>query len=191
MSSSRPPARYQGYRDILIDLAWRAIRYGLDRGRPPAIELQDYPAPLRDDGASFVTLKAHGQLRGCIGSLEPHRPLVQDVARNAFAAAFSDPRFPPLSAREMDGLQLHISILHPAEPMTFQSEDDLVRQLRPGVDGLILEADGRRGTFLPAVWESLPDPREFLANLKLKAGQSPDYWSDTVRIWRYTTESIE
>jgi len=117
---------------------------------------------------------------------------VQDVAHNAYAAAFSDPRFPPLAALELEleGLDLHISILSPPEPMQFVSEGDLLNQLRPGEDGLILRAGVRRGTFLPSVWESLPQPQAFLQHLKMKAGLAPDFWSDEVRVERYTTEAF-
>lgn len=188
---STSPQGYAPYRDRLLALAQDAIGYGLQHGHPPDIELTQCPKPLRTPGASFVTLKLDGELRGCIGSLEAYRPLAEDVAGNAYAAAFTDPRFAPLSPSELPCLALHISILRPAEPMVFDSEQALLRQLRPGVDGLILEAEGRRGTFLPAVWESLPSPHDFLRHLKLKSGLAPDYWCDDIKLWRYTTESIE
>ncbi len=174
----------------LIDTAWQSIRNGLQRGRPLPVTLEEYSEALRDPGASFVTLHARNQLRGCIGSLEAHRPLIEDVSYNAFAAAFRDPRFAPLEAHEMDGLELEISVLSKPEPMEFVSEQDLIRQLRPGRDGLILQEGGNRGTFLPSVWESLPEPRLFLQHLKQKAGLPPDYWSDTLRVWRYGTTSF-
>ncbi len=177
-------------RELLRKVARASIEHGLRTGRPLAVDTARHPRPLREPGASFVTLNEHGQLRGCIGSLEPVRPLVEDVAHNAWAAAFSDPRFPPLRASELPDLDLHISVLSPATPMQFDSEQDLIRQLRPGVDGLVLEEGYHRGTFLPAVWESLPDPRDFLQHLKLKAGLPADYWSDTIRVSRYTTESF-
>jgi len=175
---------------LLHRVARESIEHGLRTGRPLAVEISRFPRPLREPGASFVTLNKHGQLRGCIGSLEPVRPLVEDVAEHAFNAAFSDPRFPPLRAAELTQIELHISVLGAPEPMTFSSEEDLLRQLRPGVDGLILQAGYNRGTFLPAVWESLPDPRDFLTHLRLKAGLPPDYWSDEIRVWRYTTEAF-
>ncbi|NIP73155.1 MAG: AmmeMemoRadiSam system protein A [Gammaproteobacteria bacterium] len=191
MCSNISAQGYAPYRGRLLALARDAIGYGLQHGHPPGIELTQCPEPLRAPAASFVTLKLNGALRGCIGSLEAYRPLAQDVAGNAYAAAFADPRFAPLSPGELPRLTLHISILRPPEPMTFDSEDALLHQLRPGVDGLILEAEGRRGTFLPAVWESLSSPRDFLHHLKLKAGLAPDYWRDDIKLWRYTTESIE
>ncbi len=177
-------------RELLRKVAWESIEHGLRTGRPLAVDVARFPKTLREPGASFVTLNKHGQLRGCIGSLEPVRPLVEDVAYNAFHAAFSDPRFPPLRADELPDIDRHISVLGEPEPMQFTSEEDLVRQLRPGVDGLILQAGPNRGTFLPAVWESLPDPHDFVTHLKLKAGLPPDYWSDDIRVWRYTTEAF-
>ena len=179
-------------RATLMELARGAIGFAMDHGRarPFVVDPDDYPAHLREERACFVTLNLEGQLRGCIGSLEAHRPLVNDVASNARAAAFNDPRFPPLSPGEFRRLEMHLSILQPAEPMHFGSEEELIEQLRPGVDGLILEERGRRGTFLPSVWEQLPSPARFLQHLKLKAGLPADHWSDTLRMWRYTTESF-
>ena len=136
----------------------------------------------------LVTLERRGQLRGCIGMLEAVRPLVRDIAENAFAAAFRDPRFPPLTIDELADLELHISILSPAEAVHFKSEQDLIEQLKPGIDGLILREGYRRGTFLPSVWEQLPDASQFLRHLKQKAGLPADYWSDSLKIFRYSTE---
>ncbi len=175
-------------RKILLDWAKASIEYGLETGKPISPDLSLFPEKFSELRATFVTLEKHKQLRGCIGTLEAIRPLLEDVTQNAFAAAFNDPRFPPLQRNELDDLAIHISILSPAEPMTFNSEQDLIAQLRPGIDGLILEDRGRRGTFLPSVWESLPNPEDFLAQLKLKAGLPETYWSDTIRVYRYTTE---
>jgi len=177
-------------RTILLQTAADSIRYGLHHGQALAVQATDYPAELQAVRATFVTLTHLHHLRGCIGMLEARRPLVEDVAENAFAAAFRDPRFPPLEESELWGLDVHISILTPAEAMSFTSEEDLVAQLRPGVDGLILHEHGRRGTYLPSVWESLPKPRDFLDHLKQKAGLPTDYWSDTLSVERYTTESF-
>jgi AmmeMemoRadiSam system protein A len=129
-------------------------------------------------------------LRGCIGHLEATLPLVEDVAENAFSAAFRDPRFPALRDTEYAALELHISVLTPAEPLDCNSESDLLRQMRPYQDGLILAEGLRRGTFLPSVWEQLPEPREFLRHLKRKAGLPDDYWSPSLQIYRYETESF-
>jgi len=174
----------------LLEVARASIANGLSQAQALGIEINDYSAALQALRASFVTLHINQQLRGCIGSLEAHRPLVEDVAENAFAAAFRDPRFAPVSEREFDQLAYHISILSPTEAMTFESENDLLKKLRPGVDGLVLSEQGRRGTFLPSVWEQLPEPRQFLAQLKVKAGFAADYWSDSIRVERYTVEDI-
>jgi uncharacterized protein len=141
---------------------------------------------LRAPGASFVTLTQAGRLRGCIGSLEAWRPLADDVCANAVAAAFADPRFAPLAAEELPATRVEVSLLTPAEPIVFAGEDELLASLRPGVDGVILECGGRRATFLPQVWQQLPEPRQFLAQLKRKAGLAPDFRCDPpVKLWRY------
>ncbi len=175
-------------KNTLLQLARDSIALGLKTGNPLTVNLKDYPPELTAQRACFVTLERNGELRGCIGMLEAVRPLVEDVAENAFAAAFRDPRFPPLTDGEFTSLELHISILSPAEPMNFDSEQDLIAQLRPGIDGLILLDGYRRGTFLPSVWEQLPDAGSFLRHLKQKAGLPPDYWSKTLKVSRYTTE---
>lgn len=172
----------------LLKLARASIQEGLKTGRPLAVDLQQYNPALTQKRASFVTLERNGQLRGCIGMLEAVRPLVQDIVENAFAAAFRDPRFPPLSEAEYTDLDIHVSILSPAEAIHFSSEQNLIAQLQPGIDGLILQEGYRRGTFLPSVWEQLPDPAQFLRHLKQKAGLPADYWSDTLQIFRYGTE---
>lgn len=177
-------------RAILLRVAHASIATGLQTGRPLAVRAEDYPAPLIDKRATFVTLTRDGLLRGCIGSLEAHRMLVEDVAGNAFAAAFRDPRFPPLQQQEFDALEIQVSVLGTPEPLAFATEQELLDSLRPGVDGLILEEKNTRGTFLPSVWESLPRPEDFLNHLKMKAGLPAGYWTDSVRIWRYTTESF-
>ena len=177
-------------RQTLLRLAADSIRHGLETGHALTVRVADYSPALQQAGASFVTLTILRQLRGCIGMLRATRPLVEDVAENAFAAAFEDSRFPPLTAAEYDQLEYHISILNPAEAMEFDSEADLLLQLRPGIDGLILEDRGRRATFLPSVWESLPKAADFLQHLKMKAGLSADYWSNSLRMQRYTVEEF-
>lgn len=176
---------------ILLELARSSIRQGLQSGRPLTVILEGLAAELIVLRASFVTLEKDGRLRGCIGSLEAWRPLAVDVAENAYAAAFRDPRFPPVRENEVDDLEIHLSLLTPAVAMSFTSEADLLTQLRPGVDGLILSEGPHRGTFLPSVWDELPTPQLFLMHLKRKAGLPPDYWSPKVCIMRYTTEMIE
>ncbi|MFO7593555.1 MAG: AmmeMemoRadiSam system protein A [Pseudomonadota bacterium] len=180
----------QSLQQQLLAIAEASIRHGLDYGQPLSLDPAGFPEELQKPGASFVTLHSRGELRGCIGALQPHRPLAEDVAENAYAAAFRDRRFLPLRQEELGGLEIHIAILTPAEPMHFHSETDLLQQLRPGEDGLILEEGFYRGTFLPSVWEQLPTPELFLSHLKQKAGLPADYWSDTIKISRYTTFSF-
>lgn len=148
-----------------------------------------FHSALAGPGATFVTLTQDGALRGCIGSLEAHRPLDQDVRANAVAAAFRDPRFPPLTLAELPRTRVEVSLLATPQPMTFTDEADALRQLRPTVDGIIFIAGegGKlgRSTFLPQVWEQLPDPRTFMAHLKQKAGLPADYWSSEVQLQRY------
>jgi uncharacterized protein len=180
----------EAQRQQLLGLAKASIQCGLQTGKPLKIRLADYPAELQKIRATFVTLHLNHQLRGCIGVLDAIRPLAEDIAENAYSAAFKDSRFPPLEAYELKDLEIHLSILTPAEAMSFISEQDLLSQLQPGVDGLILKEGGRRGTFLPSVWESLPKPEQFLRHLKQKAGLPADYWSNNIQIYRYHTESL-
>lgn len=171
----------------LRQAAQDSIHYGLQHHKPLPISLSDYNEPLTTQGASFVTLNLNHQLRGCIGTLEAYQPLVKDVAHHAFAAAFQDPRFPPLTADEEQHLELHISVLSKPVPIEFSDEEDLLTKIEPGIDGLILEDNYHKGTFLPSVWEQLATPREFLNHLKLKAGLRQDDWSKDIRIYRYHT----
>ncbi|HEY8554569.1 MAG TPA: AmmeMemoRadiSam system protein A [Burkholderiales bacterium] len=189
-SSSAPPALDARERAVLLDVAYEAIREGRRLGGPPAQSLETYPPALRAHAATFVTLHLAGELRGCIGTLEACQPLAVDTAKNAYAAAYRDPRFPALTPPEIADVDVHISILTPPEPLVFATEEELLAQLRPGLDGLILSERGRRSTFLPAVWETVGEPREFLARLKLKAGLPADYWSDTIRVSRYATLDV-
>ncbi|MDO8605969.1 MAG: AmmeMemoRadiSam system protein B [Phaeospirillum sp.] len=164
----------------LLELAWASIRHGLAEGRPaapPGLR----PGRLAEPGAAFVTLYRQGQLRGCIGSAVAWRPLAEDIADNAFKAAFRDPRFSPLTAGELDDLDLSVSVLTPPVPMRFADEAELLARLRVRVDGLIIEDDGRRALFLPSVWEQLPDKRAFLGHLKAKAGMPVNHWSPNFR----------
>lgn len=178
-------------RAAVLDVARRAIAAGLEgRGWRTALHDLEAPPALRVRRATFVTLRVHGDLRGCVGALRAGRPLVEDVAEHAFAAAFQDARFPPLSADEFAALDVHVSILSPSEPLACASEADLLRQIRPGIDGVTLEAGSHLGTLLPSVWTSLPDPVTFVRALKRKAGLPADYWSPTVRVSRYTVEPV-
>jgi len=171
----------------LLTLARNAIAEKLDVPHLPEPEPASHAA-LPERGAVFVTLTQNGDLRGCIGSLEAWRPLYEDVKANAVAAAFRDPRFRPLSADEFVKTRVEVSRLTPAQAMSFVSEDDAIQQLRPLVDGVILEYGKHRGTFLPQVWESLPQPREFMAQLKRKAGLPPNFWNDELKLSRYQVE---
>ncbi|MBK8972014.1 MAG: AmmeMemoRadiSam system protein A [Hahellaceae bacterium] len=177
-------------RATLLNVARESIEQGLKSGRSLPVRLHDYSEALQRCQASFVTLEKSGQLRGCIGTLEAYRSLVEDVAEHAYAAAFRDPRFPPVSPQELPLLDIHISVLTPASPLTFTSERDLLAQLVPGRDGLILQYPGHRATFLPSVWETLPGPGDFLNHLKAKAGLPIDFWSDQLTFQRYTTIAI-
>lgn len=168
---------------ILLPLARGSIAEALGRKFP----LPDWREPWLDEpGASFVTLTRDGELRGCIGSLEPHRPLRDDVRANARAAAFRDPRFPPLESHEFPHIRVEVSLLSPAEPLAVASEEEAWQVLRPHVDGVIFEYGPYRSTFLPQVWEQLPEPDRFLAHLKRKAGLPWDFWAPGVRLSRYT-----
>ena len=177
-------------REILQRVAMDSIRDGLKAGRPVDPDESQVPPALEAPGASFVTLNIHGRLRGCIGSFEARGPLLQDVARNAYSAAFMDYRFSPVSEADLPDLEVHISILTPLEPLPVENRDDLLRSLEPGVDGLLLEDPPHRSTFLPQVWESLEDPRDFLEELLLKAGLSRDHWSEKIRFHRYRVEEF-
>jgi uncharacterized protein len=177
-------------RRALLQVASAAIEHGLSHGEPPALDPHLYEEAIRARRASFVTLHRHKELRGCIGTLDASRPLVADVAHNAHAAAFRDPRFPRLGRDELPGLHIHISVLSAPEPLEVSCEADLIARLQPGLHGLVIEEGRRRATFLPSVWENLPDARDFVAQLKLKAGLPVDYWSPTLRTYHYTVESL-
>jgi len=177
-------------RQTLKHLAKQSIEYGLTHGCPLPVDLTTLPESLSVARATFVTLEKQGHLRGCIGMLEAHRPLAEDIAANSYAAAFSDPRFPSLDSSELDEVDIHLSILSPAEIMTVKSEAELIQQLRPNIDGLILDDGLHRATFLPSVWESLSNPIDFIHQLKLKAGLPSNYWSDNLHAYRYDTESF-
>lgn len=167
---------------VLLAVARDAI--GAEFGLPVANGARH--AALEEPGATFVTLRQEGELRGCIGSLEPRRKLAVDVRTNAVAAAFRDPRFSPLTAREFGRTSVEVSLLSAHEPIVFRDEEHLVQQLRPGVDGVVLRHGPRRATFLPQVWESLPDARAFVAALRQKAGVAADVRADALNIARYT-----
>jgi len=144
---------------------------------------------LLDPGATFVTLEKHGALRGCIGSLEPRRRLIDDVRHNALAAALEDTRFEPVAADELADLSIEVTLLGPREPLVIRDERDALDRLRPHVDGVVLTFRGRRATFLPQVWEDLATPATFLAALKEKAGLDRGFWHPSIALERYTVSS--
>ncbi len=176
----------------LIDLVRRSIAFGLDTGTPAQV-ITDHTLPplLAAPGAAFVTLRRHGALRGCIGSVVATRPLVVDVVQHAFNSAFRDWRFPRLEWLELEELSLSVSVLTPPTPMQFAGEADLLGQLRPGVDGLVIEDAGRRSLFLPSVWEEIPDRRHFLMALKMKAGLPADHFSPRFRAQRFRSIEVK
>jgi AmmeMemoRadiSam system protein A len=171
-------------------VARASIEHGWRFSLPLSVDPSDHPPQLREHRASFVTLRAMGELRGCIGTVEACRPLVCDVARNAFAAANRDPRFLPLRPDEYDATEIHVSVLSSPEPLRFESEDELLAGLEPGVHGLWIQAGSRRATFLPQVWEQLPDPCRFLHKLIEKAGIAPGIPCDRLDAARYTVEEF-
>lgn len=176
-------------RHLLLEIARKSIRRGIADGKP--VEVKFGPAPPRSlaaHRAAFVSLEQAGRLRGCIGSVIAHRPLAEDVAVNAWKAAFGDPRFPKLTEAELAACRLDISILSTPRPIAFASEAELAASLQPDRDGVILQDEGKRGLFLPHVWSGLPDPARFIRQLKVKAGLAPDHWSPTLRAWRFGAE---
>ena len=176
---------------LLLDVARASIEHGLAHGRPLEPDPAQYPPSLREDRATFVTLRIGERLRGCTGTLEAQLPLVVEVARTAWRSAFRDPRFAPLEPYELPDVALHVSVLNPLEPLPVESESHLLGALRPHVDGLVLRDGAAAATFLPTVWESLPEPERFLRELKRKAGLPPAHWSPTIRFERFTVDEVE
>jgi AmmeMemoRadiSam system protein A len=171
---------------ILLALARAAITNALCG----ATKADASAAWLQEPGACFVTLTQRGELRGCIGSLQARRSLLADVWANAVAAALQDPRFAPLSIAELANTRIEVSVLSPTAAMTFTNEADALSQLRPGLDGVVFDYQGLRSTFLPQVWEQLPDTGSFMAHLKQKAGLPPDFWAPEVQLQRYTVSKF-
>lgn len=176
-------------RQILLHAARESIRRGFPEEEPRIVPGGHDPI-LGEPRATFVTLMRRHTLRGCIGSLEARRGLLEDVINNAEAAAFRDPRFPPLHSAELPEVEIEISVLSPPSPLPVRDRAELLQRLEAGRHGLILQEGVRRATFLPAVWESLPRPEDFLAALLHKAGLERDHWSDRLRFFTYTTESF-
>lgn len=171
----------------LLSLARESIRVQLVLQRDLHIDETVFSPALQQCAASFVTLRIKDKLRGCIGATRATEPLVKDVVHHASASAFDDPRFPPLTLEEEAEISIEISVLSTPTPLIFSNEKSLLQALSPGKDGLILEVGAHRSTFLPNVWNSLPNRTDFLAQLKLKADLAADFWSDDLKAWRYET----
>jgi len=165
-------------KDILLSLAREALEIGVKGEALPSLELGSLPPRLQKLGASFVTLTINGNLRGCIGALEPYQPLAEDVREHAVAAALSDFRFPPVRPEELPDIHIEVSRLTTPEPLIYASPEDLLTRLRPGTDGVLLRDGSRRATFLPQVWEKVPDPAEFLDHLCQKMGVKSGLWRE-------------
>ncbi len=178
----------QKNRGILVELARKSIAQGFTTQQALKINIKQYPESLTMSRATFVTLKIKGQLRGCIGTTEAVQPLVSSVADSAFKAAFRDPRFNTLSEEEFRNTELSISVLTPPTTIPFKNEAELLNSLQPGIDGLTIKLGARKATFLPSVWETLPDSRNFLAQLKLKAGIKSN--EELEQAWRYAADSF-
>lgn len=163
---------------ILLKTARQAIENHLKGESHSKLNVDDYPASLSEKGACFVTLTKNGVLRGCIGSIEASRPLIQDAQERAVGAAFHDPRFPALKPDELSDLEIEVSRLTKPERLQYDSPEDLIDKLRPGIDGVILSKNFRRATFLPQVWEQLPEPELFLGRLCMKMGLDPEAWRE-------------
>jgi uncharacterized protein len=177
-------------RRVLLDVAARAVHDTFLAGAPQLPDPEPFEPRLREPSATFVTLELGDQLLGCIGTLEPTRPLAVDVAHNAIAAAFADPRLPPLTVDEYAAMSIKISVLSRPVPVPVESYDALAVAVRPGVDGLLLEAGGARSTLLPSVWPKVRDVAEFLDVLWRKAGLRPGVWRRGTRVSRYTTDEF-
>jgi AmmeMemoRadiSam system protein A len=173
----------------LLRLARGSIEYGLSHGEPLSVDCNELSAPLTEMAATFTTLRADGELRGCRGTLKATRPVAEDVSWTAFQAAFEDPRFVPVAEHELTAISLEVSVLSPMEPLPVIDEADLLAKLTPGTDGLVILAHGRSATFLPTVWGQLPETQDFVAALKAKCGLQRDYWSDQLGFMRYRTTS--
>jgi AmmeMemoRadiSam system protein A len=176
---------------VLLQIARAAISSALSQVVAQPEPVGDAAVRLQAPGASFVTLTQLGLLRGCIGSLEARRPLLDDVKANAIAAALHDPRFAPLTLSELGFTSVEVSVLSPMQPLDFDSEEQALAQLRPGVDGVVFAYGRYRSTFLPQVWEQVPKPRQFMAHLKQKAGLAPDFWAQDVKLQRYTVHKFK
>ena len=180
----------ESQRRELMETACWSLTHGIEHGSAPELGFSNRTGKFGQKRAAFVTLRIGEELRGCMGSVMPVRALGDDVVQNGYAAGFLDPRFGPVSANELKRIQINISVLSPLQELIFASEFDLVSLLRPHIDGMVIEEGHRRGILLPSVWEMIADPQRFFRELKQKAGLSPDYWSSSLRVFRYTAESF-
>ena len=179
------------YQQTIIDIAFKSIKCGIENRKPLEVDLKNLPPEFNTNGSCFVTIEKNGDLRGCIGSIIAYRPLAVDIAENAYASAFRDKRFPQLDAGELSQITISVSLLTPYEEMSFQDEKDLLSQLRPNIDGLIIEDVGKRAVFLPVVWEHFDYKEDFLNNLRLKAGLSANHFSKTFKAYRFLSISVK
>jgi AmmeMemoRadiSam system protein A len=163
-------------KQVLLQLARKTLETVIRDHSKYHVDLEKYTPRLQQNGASFVTLTRHEALRGCIGTLEAYQPLVQDVCEHAEAAALEDYRFPPVRKEELDQIKIEVSVLTPAVPLEYSTSDELIERLRPGIDGVVLRDGIHRATFLPQVWEQLPEPEDFLSHLCAKMGAASDLW---------------
>ena len=186
-----PEKLTQQERTLLLQLARQALEYGVRNQSLPPLPMEGLTPNLKAQGASFVTLTVNGNLRGCIGALEPYQSLVEDVCEHAVAAALEDYRFPHVQENELASIRIEISRLTLPEPIEYASPEELLTKLRPGMDGIILKNGSRRATFLPQVWEKVGDKQEFLENLCYKMGVSPDLWQRRhLDVLRYEVEEF-
>lgn len=175
------------FSDFVIEVCKKSILSGFQLGD---FEIKKYPCVFEESGASFVTIEIHGNLRGCVGSVIAHRPLINDLMSNAHSAAFKDTRFSPLTRQEFHNINVSVSLLSEPERILFEGEDDLLNKIVPYEDGIIIRDGNYQAVYLPVVWEQLPDKREFLNSLKLKAGMDEDYFTDTLQAFRFKAVKI-
>ncbi|HET8808200.1 MAG TPA: AmmeMemoRadiSam system protein A [Methylophaga sp.] len=174
----------------LKDIAAAAIEFGLQYDRPPKPDISHLPMALRELGACFVSIYKQNEFRGCTGTLVANRPLAEDANHNGFSAAFNDERFPPLSPTEWAHCQLHLAVIENPQPLFVKDQQDLLNKLTPGIDGVILTSGNKHATFLPQVWQQLPDKQQFINHLKQKAGLEIDDWPVNLKIQLYQTQSF-
>lgn len=178
-------------KQILLNMARKAIELKVSGQDPIKINLEAYPETLREDHATFVTLTKNGMLRGCIGTLEAYQPLIQDVYEHAIDAAFEDFRFPPVKAKEVSQIKIEISVLSTPVPLEFDEPKEILGKLRVGIDGVVISNGIRRSTFLPQVWEKVPDPEAFMSQLCYKMGVPYDYWRNNIlKVSTYQVEEF-